>query len=53
MPETRKGGFHALEERIHQLHDEPEKATERKSAPETEKPAQRGEPKERPASTKR
>jgi hypothetical protein len=39
MTEPKKRGFHALEERIHTMHEEAEKPTERKAGPEAEQPA--------------
>lgn len=46
MPE-RKRGFHALEERIHQLEEEHEKA-ERRAPPEQEEKEREGKPEEEP-----
>ncbi len=44
MAEQKKGGFHALEQRIHQMEEEDAKKEAAAKAPEEKKPAARAEP---------
>lgn len=52
MPEQKKRGFHALEERIHQIEEEDAKAS-REAAPQTTETAARTAAGERPAERER
>ncbi|HYG70026.1 MAG TPA: hypothetical protein VD838_20290 [Anaeromyxobacteraceae bacterium] len=53
MPEQKKRGFHALEERIHQMEEEDQKAARGAAPHEREAPRSRPEDERRPEEKRR